>query len=106
MKELGGGRAPLILDLDAGWRWVVNITPRKVPRQPLATRPGGSQNRFGRFGEEKKLKPLQGFERRIVQPVARSLLQLRYPGSIEQTNKYFRRQFYITFSVHFRLSVP
>jgi hypothetical protein len=46
------GITPLILNLGANWRWVVKFTPR------LAGDHNGSQ----RFGEQKSLFPLQGFE--------------------------------------------
>jgi hypothetical protein len=58
--------APLILNLDARWRWVVNYTLRPLPppphgneiRYPLNRRLGGPQSGSGRFGEHKNPLPL------------------------------------------------
>jgi hypothetical protein len=41
-----------------------------VPQYPLSRRLGGPQSHSGRFGEEKYLLPLPGFDPRIVQTVA------------------------------------
>jgi hypothetical protein len=46
------------------------FTPGKEPRYSLNRSLGGPHSRSGRFGEKKNLSPLQGFEPRIVQPVA------------------------------------
>jgi hypothetical protein len=69
MKTCGGSRgtAPLILNLEPRWRWVVNITPRplypgKEPRYPLNRGLCGPQNRSVRFGEGQVLLPLPRFE--------------------------------------------
>ena len=43
---------------------------------------GGQQSRSGRFGGEKIAFSLPGIESRIVQPVAQSLYELRYPDSL------------------------
>jgi hypothetical protein len=53
---------PGFLDLGTSCRWVVSFTPRpftrgKWPWYPLKRRLGGSQSRFGRYGEEKILDP-------------------------------------------------
>jgi hypothetical protein len=77
-----GGIAPRILDIGAGWRWVVAFMPLplypqgKSPWYPLDRRLCGPQSRFGHGGEEKNFQPLPGLEHPIIQPVA-----LSYPGS-------------------------
>jgi hypothetical protein len=38
------------------------LPPRKSPRYPLDRRPGGSQSRSGRGGEEKNSQPPPGIE--------------------------------------------
>jgi hypothetical protein len=71
-----GSIAPRILDLGAGWRWVLNFTPQpfypqgKSPWYPLDRRLAGPQRRSGRGGEEKNVQPLLGLEPPIIQPVA------------------------------------
>jgi len=50
-----------------------NLTPGKESRYPLNGRLGESQSCSEHFGGQKNLLPLQGFEPRIVQPVAYSL---------------------------------
>ena len=70
--------APLILTsaLD-GEEWSTShpdrFTSRKEPWYPLNRRLSGPQGRFGRFGEEKIILHLLGFETRTVQPVVYSL---------------------------------
>jgi len=63
----------LILELD-GNEWLISrsgrFTLRKESRYPLNRRLGGPQSHSGRFGEEKYLLPLPGFDSRIVQTVA------------------------------------
>jgi hypothetical protein len=81
MKACGvsGCIVSLIVNLGARWKWVVSLTSRPLyaqgnrPWYPLNGRPGGSQSRFGRFGEERNLSPLPRLEPRTVQPVALSL---------------------------------
>jgi hypothetical protein len=67
--------APPTLNLGAGWKCVVNFTPRpidptKSPRYPLNMRLGGPQSWSGRFREQKNLSPLMETEPRTAQPVA------------------------------------
>jgi hypothetical protein len=55
--------------------WVVNITPRPLcscerPLCQLNRRLDGPQRLSVRFGDEKNLFPMTGFETRVVQPVA------------------------------------
>jgi hypothetical protein len=47
------------------------INPGKEPRYPLNGRLGGPQRWFGRFGEEKNLLLLPGFQPWTVEPVVR-----------------------------------
>jgi hypothetical protein len=64
---LGGSRsvAPLIRDLDTGWRWVVSFTLQplyfqaKHPNFSLNRVLAGPQGRLGRCGEEKNLGALE-----------------------------------------------
>ena len=85
----GGGRgiAPLILNLSTRWGWVVNLMPQKVYHREKKTRyvrnrrMSGPQSRSRRFGTEKNLLLILGFELRNVRPVAKSLNRLRYNGS-------------------------
>jgi hypothetical protein len=68
MKAYWGSRgiAPLILNLDSRWIYVVNLKPRSLyPRgKPLVGYWSLSepQNRFERFGEEKNFLPMPGIE--------------------------------------------
>jgi hypothetical protein len=73
MKAYGRGRAPLVLNLGSSWRTVVNFTPwplypMKERWYPLNRMLGGSQIRSGRFGDEKNLLPVPGFEQQTVHP--------------------------------------
>jgi len=82
-----GGAAPLILNLDARWRWVVNFTPRSLyPRErtlvPTDEKVVGPQSWSGRFGEEKCLLPLSGIPMRIVQPVVFRSINVRCQNTI------------------------
>ena len=52
------------------------FTPGNRPQYPFNRRLGGPQTLPRRFGEEKPLSPLPGFENRIVQPVVWSLNRL------------------------------
>jgi hypothetical protein len=69
---------PRFLHLGAGWRWVVNLTPRPLypqgrnPRYPLERRLGSPQNWSGRLGEEKIFYPTgtRTPTPSVVQPVA------------------------------------
>ena len=66
------GTAPLGLNLGARWGdWSLShsgrFTSKKEPRHPLSRRLDGPQTRSGRFGEEKTLFNLPGFEPRTVQ---------------------------------------
>ena len=74
------GVAPLILNLGAGCRWVVIVTPGKEHRLSdlLNRRLAGPQSRSERFGED-NIFLLAGFEPRTVKPVARCVYWLRYP---------------------------
>ena len=76
------GTAPLILNLGARRKWVVNFAPRplypwKEYRYPLYRRLGGSRSRSGRFRED-NLSPPAGFKPRIVQPVASRYIDNRH----------------------------
>jgi hypothetical protein len=63
-----GGIAPLVLNLDTKWMWVVSFTARQIhprgknPWNPLDGRLGGTQNRPRRGGEEKEYLALPGIE--------------------------------------------
>jgi hypothetical protein len=71
---------PLTSALD--WsRWLkprpISFTPSRRTRYPLYRRPGGHQGLSRRV---LKISPPQGFDPRIVQPVANHYSRLRYPG--------------------------
>jgi hypothetical protein len=73
-KAYRGSTAPFNLNLCIRLRWEMNVTPWPFypwnkPRWPLNRRLCGPQSRSGRFGEEKNLFPLAGFEPRTVKPV-------------------------------------
>jgi hypothetical protein len=53
------------------------VTPGNEPRYPLSRMLGGQQSRSGRYGEEKNIFPLPGFETWTVEPLVRSLYTLR-----------------------------
>jgi hypothetical protein len=80
----GRGIVLLILNLSVKWRWVVNMLrpfyPRRKLRYTLKMRLGEVESRSGRFGEEKYLFPLPGFQVRVFQPVAFWLYPLNHPG--------------------------
>ena len=68
------GVDPVILNFDTRWRSEVNFMPQPLylrarTRYPLNTSLVGPHSWSGRFGEEKNLPPLSGFEPRTVQPV-------------------------------------
>ena len=69
------GIAPLILNLSARSRWVVNITARLLhppAKNPHAHWPEGlvgPQILYDQSGEEKNLLSLQGYKPRTVQPI-------------------------------------
>jgi hypothetical protein len=72
----------LILNLSNRWRSAVRITlrphyPGNELRYPLSRMLGGQQSRSGRYGEEKIIFPLPGFETWTVQPLVWSLYTLR-----------------------------
>ena len=63
------------LKLEATWgEWSAlgsgRFIPKKESRHPLHRDLGGPQSWYGRFGKEKNLFSLTGFEPRIVYPVA------------------------------------
>jgi hypothetical protein len=64
-----------------------HCTSGKEPWYPLKRSLGGHQSQSGRFGEQKNLFTLQGFEPWTVQPVAQSLYRLRYPGRHSTSEK-------------------
>jgi hypothetical protein len=80
LKACSGSRgvAPLILNIGTRWNCVVSVTPRplhakgKAPVQ-LNKKLGGPQGRSVRFGEEKSLFVLPGFEPLFFQAVGYSL---------------------------------
>jgi hypothetical protein len=53
------------------------------PRYPLDRRLGGTQSRYGRYGEKNNFFPLHGIEPRLLDLPALSLVGnlLSYPGS-------------------------
>ena len=60
------GVAPHILNVGTRWKRVITFTSRPLcPRCPLNRRLGGLQTRSERFGGEKNLLSLHGFERRL-----------------------------------------
>jgi hypothetical protein len=73
-------RSFLTMTLDDG-EWLTSRSRRyilrKESRNTLNRRLGGTHSRSGRFGEEKNLLPLPGFELRTVQTVTQSLHPLR-----------------------------
>ena len=52
--------------------------PGKVLRHPLNTSLCAPQRRFGRFGEDRNLLLLPGFDPRIIQPLASRCAIIRY----------------------------
>ena len=58
------------------------FTPGKEHLYQFNRRLGGPQGQSLRFREEKSLLTLPGFEYHVVQPVAKSLYRLGYPGSV------------------------
>ena len=68
-----GSVDPLILDLDGGELLTSHpgyCTARKEPLYPLNRRLGGPQRQYRRFGKEKNVLPLPGFEPWTVHPPA------------------------------------
>jgi hypothetical protein len=57
------------------------LHPRKKLLYPMNNRLGGAQNQSGRFGEEKTLLVLLGFEPRTTQHIPQSLNRLSHSGS-------------------------
>jgi hypothetical protein len=78
---LDGGMWLTSLALDGGTGMWLNsrhgcFTPGKEPHCPLNRGRGGSQSRSGRFGGEKNIVALAGFEPQSSQPVVKSLNRL------------------------------
>ena len=80
------GMAPFITNLAARWMCVWSTSrsgrfkARKDPLYSLNIGLGRPRRRFGRFGEEKNILPLPGFEIRIFQPKAYSSYCLHCPS--------------------------
>jgi hypothetical protein len=72
--QISGGIAPYILNLGTSWIIVFSFTPRPLCSQEksrqyqLNKTLGGTQSRSGRFGEDKNINPLPGFEPQISIP--------------------------------------
>jgi hypothetical protein len=62
-----------------GQRQAPAALPPEETRYPLYRRLGGTQ---GRFGQERKISPLPGFDSRTVQPVARRYTDYAVPAHI------------------------
>jgi hypothetical protein len=64
--------------------------PKKESRHPLNKGLGGHQSLYGRFGKDKNLFSLTGFEPRIVYPVAYALYRPSHRGSIQFVRNHVR----------------
>jgi len=77
----GGGGGLLLTHTSRGGSGVTITPPPPYPRKrnpiPLCRMLGGHQSRSGRFGEEKNIFPLPGFEPWTVQSLVWSLYTLR-----------------------------
>ena len=87
---------PLIPDLDTICRCVVRFSKGMYTRNALSRWLVGWAL-TGRFGDEKNFLFLLGIERRIVQPIAKSLQPLHYPLAITVVCNWYKT---VGFSVH------
>ena len=86
------GTAPLILIFSIRWTRIVNYTTRTaLPPVYIKYEAGWVSEMVPRFGREKNLLSLPGYDPRTVQLVTQSLYRLSYTGQQFHTCRYVRK---------------